>query len=462
MKGIAKDKRVLFLLGFLVFSALFYNFYYSREINDIKKIREEVKWNQVIVDSGLAIDSDIQGIDSELKILNEKLNKIRVMFPPRFNHDEILINVRDAAQNAGLQIETIKYSDTEKIPEAGNAVQQKTESNQKTSNTRASAESEAKIEEDTVAGVKKTSDAITPTVITDKKLSAAMDKMGLNIDSVKNTDKAKATEKNQFTDGKGFSLTLDISAKGTNSQIKGFLKNIMNLEKRVVFYNTQINKSNDDILVAGFQLKFLGIYDSKAPYNDSEFEPSTEVSKDSIFNSYEGYVEPLNAIANGDNTKKGNIEDSNPDAAFYDFAMRAMPFREGMSTPTLSIVGRNLVSDTAGSKIPVIYGDKREVERVELYVEENNGKLLCKFKTEHEAFPDKEYKLLEEFRPVGGEIRLLIDSTGRISQKDISGVDISLINKTSRKLTVEVVNDDTGRPRIRIGQKDGTIEVKYK
>ncbi|NLD45708.1 MAG: hypothetical protein GX660_00720 [Clostridiaceae bacterium] len=224
MKGIAKDKRVLFLLGFLVFSALFYNFYYSREINDIKKIREEVKWNQVIVDSGLAIDSDIQGIDSELKILNEKLNKIRVMFPPRFNHDEILINVRDAAQNAGLQIETIKYSDTEKIPEAGNAVQQKTESNQKTSNTRASAESEAKIEEDTVAGVKKTSDAITPTVITDKKLSAAMDKMGLNIDSVKNTDKAKATEKNQFTDGKGFSLTLDISAKGTNSQIKSFLK----------------------------------------------------------------------------------------------------------------------------------------------------------------------------------------------------------------------------------------------
>lgn len=460
MEKIAKDKRLIFVFCFLIFFILFYNLYYSREMKDISKLRKEIKNNQDIIDSGLVINNEIKEIDSELKIINERLNRIRVMFPPRFNHDEILIDIRDAAQKAGLKIESIKYSDVEKIQETGDAVQGNQEDNTVKSNMSDSAEYEDLTEgkEDTAAEV---SVIVLPVEIKDNKLKEAVEKMGLNTENIE-IGKNKETQKNKLIEGKGFSLILDISSKGTNSQIKDFIKNVMNLEKRVVFHNTQINKSNDDILAVRFQLQFLGIHDSKAPYKGVEFEPSTSGNKDDIFKSYEGYVELENEIVKGANSGINNTDKSNLDASFYDFTMRVMPFGEDMAPPTVSIVGRNLVSGIAGSKIPVIYGDNREVERVELYIEENNGKFLCKFKTEHETFPDKNYQLLEEFRPFGGEIKFLIDSTRRLSQKDISGVNLSLVNKTTKKLMVDVVNDDTGRPRVKIEHKEGTIEVNYR
>ena len=108
--------------------------------------------------------------------------------------------------------------------------------------------------------------------------------------------------------------------------------------------------------------------------------------------------------------------------------------------------------------IPIIYGDK-EFSNVDIKVEEKNGKYYTSFKTEQDIFPGVGVAEAAEFKPLGNEIMMIVDSMKRQFDGDNSGVNLNIKNNTKKVFVVEIINDDTSKPRIKTNDSKN---VKYK
>jgi type IV pilus assembly protein PilO len=367
-------------------------------------------------------------------MLSEKLIDLRAMFPPVLNHDEVLAALKDVAEGSGLLIENIAFSQMERISY---------EPKQDTSG-----------------------EEVSFAPITDERLKTAMNIFGIDAsnDEGESGNEYEITD-NKLVEGEGFALSLNIDAKSTNQQLMDFIYNIYSFNNKIAFENLQIDMKSGKYLQSRITLKFYGITDSKAVHkknyiNIDTLMPMALVDKDNIFEPYDDFDGSMITEENN-NAIHGTINQT-VDTGAYDFTMRVMPYGSNMAPPTVALVGRSVKVDNNSIGIPVVYGDSRENEKVDIYVEEKNGRLYCRFRTEHEAYPDKEFKNTIEFKPLTSSIRILIDSTKRVAQNDTSGVDITITNNTTGKISVDVLNEDKNRPRVRINRSDESVKVNYK
>lgn len=444
MKPFTKENKIFIILGILIVFVLYYNFIYRKQLKDIDTLKKNIEEYKDISKVNEEVKLRVEGMDSEVKILNEKLNAIRRVFPPKINHDEVLIMIRDITKKSGLTIDAMTFSEIEEVV-FEEALEGK--------------EGEYKVN---------TGLLINPSLIEikDYRVKAAMDILGINMG---NTKSQSSEGEQSVNDGKSYKLKISINAKGTNSQMKRFMKSIEGLNNKVSFDSVIISNGKGGQLSASMILGFYGIMDKKAAdkqrYLDLTWEPSGSAYKDNIFKPYEGYKGPLNDGTNGGSKtggKEQNVDTVASEINTYDFTMRVMPYGENMSPPTVTLVGKSIKIDKNEFKIPIVYGDNRGSEKVEIYIEHKDGKYLCRLKTDHDLFPGDKTSDLAEFIPLGYEIKLLIDSSQRISTKDNSGTTVTLINKTQRKLVVDVVNDDIVRPRVTIKKSSENILVNYR
>lgn len=456
MKSVfAKDKKIFIILGIIIVFVLYYNFFYRNQFKEIGMLRSVIEAYNDKGQINEEVRRRVENMDGELKILNEKLNVVRAMFPPEINHDVMLIILRDIAKKNGLIIDNMAFSGIEQVN-----YKEKTDHEKTGEQKDQSAQEEQEFEE----GYKRYTSLLTKAIeIKEEKLKTAAEILGITTEK----DKEKEDPRQKIADGKGFLFKVNISSRGTNSQIKGFLRNVKELKNKTVLKTLTIENIKEGQLSANFELEFYGIMDRKAAqkgsYLDMTWEPLESADRDNIFKPYKGYQGPMGGVADNEQSesKNSNKDNTSKDLALYDFTMRVIPFGANMAPPTVSLVGKSVSSGADNLKFPVIYGDSRGNEKAEIYLEQKDGKFFCKFKTGHDSFPDFGYKDLVEFNPSGDEIKILVDSTKRVSQKDNSGVILSVINKTGKKLTIDVLNDDLERPRVVIKKITENISVNY-
>ncbi|MCR4434247.1 MAG: hypothetical protein QHH06_02040 [Clostridiales bacterium] len=448
MKLTTREIRLMALLGVLLLLAAYVNLFLKPQLAAISKLREEISKDRDSYNLNLSVKEKVKNMGTDVKILMQKLKDLRTVFPPVVNYDEILLVVRDQAKRAGLQIESLNFTDA---VEAGSAA------------------SSNKNNEAVAAG-KQNGTASGNVQITDDSLKKALANLGMgdgnSLDGSK-TGQGKAL----IPDGKGYSVSIKVNAKGTNSQVKAFINNILGLKNKMAFKDVQISNSGGGQLTANMTLEMYGIMDRNAEeytmLYDSSLAPPAPEGKENVFSPFEGFVGQISSPGgSGDAVSREETDTGKPlsleELQAYDFSLGALPYGESLAPPSVSITAKHLAAGDGTFRIPIIYGDSKGEEKAEIYVEEKDGRFYCKYKTGNEAFPDPAYKQLAEFKPAGDEIQMIVNSTPRKFNEDKNSVSIGIINKTSKAFIVRVVDEDKSQPRVKIDKTEGDVKVEYK
>ena len=457
MKISLNDKRVFIILGLLGLAVVYNNFVYSRQKKEIKEYAEIIKaYDEESVNyDGLAMR--VAGIDTELKIFYEKIKNIRTLFPPEISQDDVLILIKKFSLESGFTIKNISFRELSEIK--GSPLSSVSTSTKAASGTDSKNETER--EDKTVSSTKKPTSADKTTAKTDKDIKSekfinALNSLGIAYGQSFQQEYGKKN----VADGKAYSLGISISGTSDNKQLKDFLYKVQNFTNVTSVNNIQVNSDAEGLLSVNMEVEFYGIADRKAAaegdYFDVEWTPLKAAGKIDMFKPFDGYIKASDQHVEENDT--GVVQNSSEYSA-YDFSMSVLPFGNNMSPPTVSLLGKSVIANEG--RMPIIYGDNRNNEKVDLYIEAANGEYYCKFKTGHEVFPDETYKNLVRFKPIGEDIRMLIVSSKRTSTNDTSGVAITITNKTGKNLVVDVTDDDNNRPRVSIKKSGDNVIVNY-
>ncbi|PYG85641.1 type IV pilus assembly protein PilO [Ruminiclostridium sufflavum DSM 19573] len=453
MKLTAHDKKLLIGLAIFIFAVVFVKFLMLPKLSDINTLREELAALDNNYSVNMAYKPKAENIDSDLKILSEKLADLRAVYPPKIDISELIMVVKKLGVDSKLEFTSVgfeEYKAADSDENAGSLAEQagEAEGTGDTSNAGASAaeavnQAEAQKEANNAASA---------------KIDNYFYLWGLKSQSNNNNDKI------DIPDGAPYSVSVKIEAEGTNEQIKAFFENINKLETKTYCKSSSISGSStgksedtEGKLKLSAVIAFYGIMDSGAGgyylLPNGRWTPTAPAdNKTNLFKEYGGF--DSTGLNNATSTVKANDNEST-ELGNYDFAVVASAFGGGLA-PSVSIGCKNPADNTGYSR-PVAYGDSKGIENAEIFIEEKAGRYYCKFKTDHEAYPDKGYSQTFEFIPQEKSLRLVVLSSRRNGNEDKAGVNISIINNTSRTLNYLIKYDDEKSPRVKIGKTTGSV-----
>jgi len=439
LKLTTREKRLLVILAAVLVLAVYGNYFLKPQLEAINSLNKEIEAYVDSYEMNMAYEKKVMDMESQIKIISQKIKDLRMHFPPSIRSEEALILIRDTAERAGLQINGITFEDFKAVETGGES------GAASGSQAQSGAEGE----------------------VTDTRLLEALKSLGLSQHG--DSRGKEGGEEAPIPDGKGFTMGVRLEAAGSNNAVKNFIKYMQASENRISFSDINIENRADGMLAARMTLNFYGIMDRNAEaqslLKNGQWEPLELPGKDDIFRPAEGFASILGSMGGSFGNVSSGAQTGEtgevPDLGKYDFTMSVLPYGEGMAPPSVGITARSIPKEALKTRIPTIYGDSRGMEKVEFYFEEKDGKLYCKFKTEHEAFPDKRYDELIEFVPVSGSINIRITSAKREYEGDEGGVLLSIMNKTSKTVFVDVVEEDAAKPRIKAEKIEGDVKVIY-
>lgn len=158
------------------------------------------------------------------------------------------------------------------------------------------------------------------------------------------------------------------------------------------------------------------------------------------------------------------------------------PFAPGSSSVDMSGIlnekpqdfNITLSSDTSDMPSVIIgkYGDasrktyayENENAPMDVTIEftEENGNYYYKYKTNSDFYPkiqEGEETIGEIFTPKDMDIKIKIYSSKRVGNEDMAGINLIIKNNTSKKVQVDVIRDDSHRPRLINFSKEGNVKL---
>jgi len=467
MKMTARDKKLVILLGIVIFLAVFFKFLLLPKLDNITTLNADIDTLSNTYAMNMTYKTKIDTIDSDIKILSRKLKDLREIYPPSIGRDEVLIVMRDLINESKLEVNSMKFENAtlanlqEKKAATAEATVDTTNGQGEQQAAASTADVGNQLQQQT-KGIASASSNIQNYLYLWGLISQQAD--GDNESVV-------------IPDGKGYSISVIIDAEGTNEQVKAFFSSLSELKNKTYCKAASISelskgKSLDgtDIvqkLKLSAEIAFYGIMDKGAGeyymLPDGKWLPTVGDGRTNVFEEYSGYElsnsgnsSNSNALENG-NTTQNESSAEGIKLENYDFSMVASAFGGGLA-PSVAIACKNPEEKTTYSS-PVVYGDNKGIENAELFIEKKSGKYYCKFKTDHESYPDKQYKETFEFVPVGKDLRLILLSSQRSGPEDKSGVNINIINNTDKNLKYEIKYEDAKAPRVKIGKTVGSVSI---
>jgi type IV pilus assembly protein PilO len=135
-----------------------------------------------------------------------------------------------------------------------------------------------------------------------------------------------------------------------------------------------------------------------------------------------------------------------------DFAITLRPITSDV--PTV-LVGK--VNDKGAGVY--VYADNPNFENVEVQILESGGKLYYRYKTTSDNYPAN-YSEMAAFTAKSTGVVIEVISTKRTGSDDTSGINLTVINKSTKKVAVSIKNDDISKSRVKIASTSGSVTVK--
>ncbi|QNU68116.1 hypothetical protein EHE19_006700 [Ruminiclostridium herbifermentans] len=452
MKMTERDKKLLIGLGIFIFVVVFVRFLFLPKISSIKAINEEINTLNNTYTVNASYKARAEKIDSDIKILSAKLTDLRSVYPPKIDISELIITIKNLSKDSELEFKSINFDNYKPVTN-GESSGSATASSAGTANEAGNQETAIAAGSNSQLDAQSEANSAASAKIKNYFYLWGLDSQG-----------TMSKDEIEVPNGKPYSVSAKVEAEGTIEQIKAFFTNLNNLGTKAYCNSVNIagaasgkSEDTDGKLKFSATITFYGIMDKAAAgyylLHDGKWSPIPPAdNKTNLFKEYSGFDSVSNGEASLDSAAKN---DTNSELGTYDFSVVASPYGGGLA-PSVSITCKNPKENTT-YLTPIVYGDNKGIENAEIFIEEKAGKYYCKFKTDHEAYPDNDYSQTFEFVPIGKDLRLVVFSSARNGDNDKSGINLNIINNTKRTLNYLIKYDDEKSPRVKIGKTTGSV-----
>lgn len=276
----------------------------------------------------------------------------------------------------------------------------------------------------------------------DRLITAGGLKANINFSENNNNKKSEDDKKTEnkskaVADMQGIKATLNF--KGSYNQAMKFLNEVEKNKKLIAVSNLNLNNIGNNELTGSAQLEIYGT--KKIDSLNEEFMKWQLKNKYGKNNPFDGSI---GTATIEEALEKNKVKE--------DFVLSTRPVNSDL--PSFMFGKSNDLT-----KLTYIYSDNNAEEKSELYITSKNNKYYYKYRNSRASYPMNYNDLGAEFTPAGNNIVLKIFSEARVDLNDKTSVDLKVINDTDKAMQVNIINDDSTNPRVKVTSEKGSVQV---
>lgn len=240
----------------------------------------------------------------------------------------------------------------------------------------------------------------------------------------------------------GIKVPVTITYEGSYKGIKNMLAYIIGNEMRMTIDTMDVAYNDDDKNVAGnMNLNLYAITSASRKQAELDLD-GVDIGTDNIFDS----SDKSDTKANKDLTS--SLEEGDKIVKDYDYYVALNP--SSSNEDAISIASKSDTSSKISSNV-------NEVENATIKFFMVGQKYYVSYNIGDVSYPEN-FDQGTEFDP-GDDLNLLIKSSKRKNDKDLSGVKLVVDNETDKVVNVKIDGDDSSNPRVRISQRIGKVKI---
>lgn len=408
MKINRSEKILLAILGALLLVFAYHRFVYPKQFKSIETLRIEKKQSSDKLNNIKLTIASSEKKENDIKILNAKVHDSVDRLYPVIWQEKTLIELNDLLSKSKLE---------------GSANTSSGDSDKKNGTS------------DTNNKVDNNSSAYS-------NLYSIVDQYNAQVLSIKK-EEVKGRNNNAYT-----SMKATLNFKGSYDNVYSLIKNIEDYGRKIYISSLSISGISNEVS-GTMSLEFLSVpkfADMDTDYYKWDF--NNPYGKQNPFATGDSKI-----VGSNSKTNTTIEEASKPQENVKDFSMSVRSINSDL--PAIMIGKYN---DT--ERKSYIYADDNKVEDVEMSFIEQDGKYYYKYKTNQSSYPKQYNGNGIEFKPSNGNISITVFSNKRTSDADQVGVNLRVINKTSKSIDVIVSNDDSSKPRVTLNGEGNAVNLK--
>lgn len=411
MKISNREKILIAILGVFLVVYGYYNYVFLKQSAMVEAVRNNRNTLETKLASLNSMISNLDKRESNLKILNSKIQDSSILLYPTIAQEKIIIELDELMAQSKIN-GALSFTEVDVKVIQSNTVEQK----------------------------QIAKGSLQP--VTDEYNS----KFNKDVKILENSNKTAVSTSKQMSKAEGSNveqMQATLTFNGSYENIISFIKNIENHPKKIVITNMNISQSSKTEINGSCQLEFYAV--PKISDEDAEY----------IKWSYNNPYGKVNPFDGGSSITMNNTIEQTSTAKkdAYDFVMSVRSISSDL--PTIMLGKAN---DSA--KNSYVYGDSNSKESVEIVFTQEGGEYYYKYKTSRGSFPMQYDGNGTKFKLVNGDISLKVFSNKRIGSDDKSAADIKITNKTDKVISVLIENDDSLNPRVSIAGEGSSVDVK--
>ena len=239
-------------------------------------------------------------------------------------------------------------------------------------------------------------------------------------------------------------MSVSISFSGDYENVKAFIDAIQNWNYNLVITNLALSPLTERSVLGSFTLEFYAI-----PKLDGQDQDYLEWTLENIY----GKEIPFSSEAATGSDSDTMEKILTAGVKTYDFMMLVRS-----STSDLPAVTVGKSSDQ--TRESYLFTDKNEVEAVNITLTQDGDKYYYRFETSEGQYPIGDNN--KEFTPTSETINIQIMSESRQDITDKVGVEVTINNQTDLIVDVEIKEDDSTNPRVKIVSEGSVVNITNK
>lgn len=419
------SKREKFLLGILIALIIvffYYQFIYTKQVKKLKQKRNEKAQVEERYNTIMRNIENLEKKESEVKALKLDVTEKSRKLYPIIMQEKVIIELDKLLKDNGLsgniaftpiEASSVEEMKSEEIVKAESSLKEFV--NQYEGNSEYLGESSN---------------------TNNNELAKPEESTESNGEATSNESENKTTSEQ---------LKVAINFNGSYTNLKDFIAAVENYNRKIAITNISITAKSQDELSGIMSLEFHAV--PKLSGEDKEYLEWT------LKNVYGKEILFSSGSASG--AYANTIEEESREEDNKDFVMMVKSSLSELPTVTIGKAKDDL-------RESYITSDNEKIEDVEVTFDEVDGKTYFKYKTSNSYYPKEDTSQGKEFTPKSSDIVFEILSEKRSETSDNSGVKLSVINNTKKKIEVIVKNDDTSNPRVSITSKGNTVNITKK
>jgi type IV pilus assembly protein PilO len=408
-----REKVLLYILLIIVILFGYYNYVYLKQSTKVQALKEERQKLDTKLSTLNAQINSIQSRESDLKILNSKIQDKSKLLYPFIAQEKIIVELDDLMARSKIT-GTISFSEAAVQPLEDKKQEQK----------------------------KAESSSLQPLVDQYNIISKDSTKAGTAPQAAAQP-KTQANAQPAASQNKVEQMKVTLSFRGSYDNVISFIQNVETHPKKLVINKISLSQSAKDEVSGTCDIEFYAV--PKLSNEDEQY------MKWNYSDSY-GKTNPFDgggAVSINSTIEGSSVVKKDP----YDFVMSVRSISSDL--PTI-MLGR--ANDSA--RDTYVYGDSNSVENVEIYLTKKDDKYYYKYKASKGTYPMQFSGEGIDFKPGSGSIGLKIYSNRRTADSDKAGANIKIVNNTDKVVNVSIENDDNTAPRVNITGEGSSVDVK--